>query len=361
MRGDGFLFLQRGIWYACTFRDGRRVRESLGTADRAEAERQFARIRRSKERGAYLLPTERRILVDELLDDLLVHLENKGAVSAPKVRSHLKAARLELGHLRAGMLDTATVERAQHEWRHAGDAPATINRRCEALRQAYRLAARRTPPKVRVVPHIPLLKVSNARQGFLGRADFEALLRHLPDADVRDFLEWFFWTAMRPGEIRELTWPMFDRETWTLSLDPRAAKTRRGRAIAVEGPLRAIIERRLRARRMDTQRIFHRVSHRRPGQPVRDFRVLWKAALRAAKLAPGLLPYDLRRTALRNMVRAGGDVTTVMAISGHRTRSTFDRYNITATEDIAEVVRLTAAYVDTLPKRRKVREHEPKR
>jgi integrase len=65
------------------------------------------------------------------------------------------------------------------------------------------------------------------------------------DVDVRDFVAWFWWTGMRPGEIRQLTWAMFDRETWTLNLDSKADKTRKGRVIAIEGPLREIIDRRL--------------------------------------------------------------------------------------------------------------------
>jgi site-specific recombinase XerD len=87
---------------------------------------------------------------------------------------------------------------------------------------------------------------------------------------------------------------------------------------------------------------------------VKDFRLQWKAALKSAGLAAGLRPYDLRRSALRNMVRGGTDVTVVMKISGHGTRSTFDRYNITSEEDIRAAIARTAAYVETLPKRRKV-------
>ena len=204
------------------------------------------------------------------------------------------------------------------------------------------------------MPYIPFLKVENARQGFLSRADFEALVAQLTDADVRDFVEWFWWTGMRPGEIRQLTWAMLDRETWTLHLDPKAAKIGKGRTIPLEGPLRQIIDRRIRSRRLDCPLIFHRVSKGRAGQPILDFRLQWKAALMAAKLPLGLLPYDLRRSALRNMVRGGTDFSVVMKISGHRKRSTFDRYNIVSEEDLREVAERAAAYVSQLPTERKV-------
>jgi integrase len=199
-----------------------------------------------------------------------------------------------------------------------------------------------------------MLTVENARQGFLQRADFEALVANLADPDVRDFVSFFWWTGMRPGEIRQLTWEMFDRETWTLNLDPKAAKTRKGRVIAVVGPLLTILERGITRRRLDCRLIFHRVSRGGPGQPVRDFSKQWKAALVAAQLPPGLLPYDLRRSALRNMIRGGTHETVAMKISGHRTRSTFDRYNIASADDISAAITRTATYVATLTTERNV-------
>jgi integrase len=157
---------------------------------------------------------------------------------------------------------------------------------------------------------------------------------------------------MRPGEIRALTWAAFDRETWTLRLHAKDAKTGYGRVLALEGPLRTIIDRRVASRRIGSPLIFHR-----RGRPVGDIRKQWKKACKAAGVV-GKLLYDLRRTAIRNMVRAGVDPVVAMKVSGHRTRAVFDRYNIIAEADLRDAVLKTQAYVSSLPTERKVAQLE---
>jgi len=77
---------------------------------------------------------------------------------------------------------------------------------------------------------------------------------------------------------------------------------------------------------------------------IRYFLRPWVHACKQVGLM-GRIFYDFRRTAVRNMVRASVPEVPAMSISGHRTRSVFDRYNIVSEEDLREA----AHHVSTLP------------
>ena len=168
------------------------------------------------------------------------------------------------------------------------------------------------------------------------------------DPDAADLLEWFFGTGQRPKAIKSYLWAAFDSESWTLRLHPADDKVGVGVAFPLTGVYSEIMERRLERRVVGCPFVFHR-----RGKPIRDFRGTWRSACREAGVV-GKIPYDLRKTAARNMVRAGVPEGVVMAIMGWKTRAMMDRYNITSDADKLEAQIRVERYVEGLPAERNV-------
>ena len=101
--------------------------------------------------------------------------------------------------------------------------------------------------------------------------------------------------------------------------------------------------------------LFHRECKGKPGQPITDFWDVWRNALQAAGLPAGRLFRDLRRSAVRTLIRAGVDETTAMKVSGHKTRSMLLRYNIVTERETADALLRADAHLSTQPNERRKR------
>ncbi|HTR03869.1 MAG TPA: tyrosine-type recombinase/integrase, partial [Thermoanaerobaculia bacterium] len=112
-------------------------------------------------------------------------------------------------------------------------------------------------------------------------------------------------------------------------------------------PLKDIMNRRQKRRLEGCPLIFHSngksFSANHGGLPRKHY-AAWAAACKTIGLAH-LRPYDLRRSAVRNLIHAGVPEVTAMKISGHKTRDTFRRYAIEDPSEIAAAIETVAAYV----------------
>jgi hypothetical protein len=100
---------------------------------------------------------------------------------------------------------------------------------------------------------------------------------------------------------------------------------------------------------IDCPLIFHHERKGKPGQAITDFWDLWRNALQAAGLLAERLFHDLRRSAVRTLIRAGMDEITAMKVSGPKTRSMLLRYNIVTERETADALLRADAYLSTQP------------
>ena len=158
-----------------------------------------------------------------------------------------------------------------------------------------------------------IYKARGPRQGFFEHADSEAVRRHLPPA-CQDVLDFAYYSGWRKREILELRWSEVDEGGGVVRLSPERSKTRVGRVLPIVPPIAAVLARRRAQRQGEDPVVF-----RRDAVTVRAWRTAWPEACRRAGV-PGRLLHDCRRTAARNLVRAGVPERVAMQLTGHRSR-----------------------------------------
>jgi integrase len=264
-------------------------------------------------------------------------------------------------------MSATVIERFQAEELAAEDPPAvaTINRYVGVVRQAFRLAHKQG--RLSRVPYFPMLPIDNARSGFLEPANLARLLEKLPP-HLADATEFAYLTGWRKGHISKLEWEHVDRTNRLLAVPGRLIKNRRPQTIPLAGRLWKVIERRWERREVKrndgTSFLSPQVFHRGDGKRLGEIRKTWARACREAGFAervrpgkrtlPGLLFHDLRRSAARNLVRSGVDRNVAKKITGHKTDSMFDRYNITDTRDQEIAFERLEAHLAAAPKKTNV-------
>ncbi len=344
----GYLYRRGNIWWVKYYRNGRPIRESTGSDKEMEAKR-FLKLREGDvATGRLIIPRVERVRFEDLAQDYENDYVVNNRRSLPKAKRNVRHLTKFFGGCRVANITTADIRRYITKRQQEKASNASINRELTALRRMFNLALQ--AEKIRHKPHIPNLEENNVRQGFFEEDAYRSVLRHLPD-EVRPLASFAYITGWRiPSEVQPLTWAQVDFKGGVVRLEPGTTKNREGRTFPMFPELRALLE----AQRGYTDRIQREqgriipwVFHRQ-GEPIRTFRRSWLTACRLAG-QPWRIPHDLRRTAVRNMVRMGIPERVAMQLTGHKTRSVFERYNIVSEGDLQEAGRkLTGTITGTV-------------
>jgi integrase len=335
--GEGSLYLRGRVWWISYSVRGKARWESTGTAKRSEAVKVLQSRLTAQREGRANSATAERVTFADLREMLQTSFELKSNRSWPRARqawAHLDKA---FGETRALDIDYRAVEQYAAERKREGAALGTIGYEVAVLRRAFSVAVRAQALPFR--PAFPTFKVDNARQGFFEQEEFERVLAELPQ-HLRPVATFAYWTGWRGrSEILSLTWEQVDFAAGEVRCDAAKSKGKESRVFPF-GAVPELVEV-LRGQKRSlplSEWVFHR-----NGQPIRDYYAGWRAACTRAKL-PGRLMHDFRRTAVRNLERAGVSRDVARRLTGHKTDSVYARYNIVNTRDLSEAAERLAAH-----------------
>jgi integrase len=352
-RGTGSVYPRGSVWWVKYYDAyGHVHRESSGSKRQADAERLNKKRLAEVAAGARLVGHEReRTTFDDLERAIADDYGLRRRKTLDSVLQSFRALRRSFGGWRA--CDIGYQELASYTARRLEERkPATVRRELVLLRRSMVLAHR--AGRLAIVPAFPTIAVDNARSGFFEDEQWRSVRAHLP-AHLQDVGDFAFLTDWRLMEILTLRWASLDLTRGVVSLPGRATKNGRARAFPFsEFPELGAIIARCRVRTDEAQRagrivpfVFHDKGEPlfgADGRAKRSLRRGWRRACAAVGL-PGRILHDFRRTAVRNLERAGMPRSVAMELVGHRTESVYQRYDIVSEKDLTDGVKTYAAWL----------------
>jgi integrase len=332
-RGMGSVFLRPGskhYWLSYYVRiDGKskRIREATSFTKKGDATALLRKRTGQIADGRFVEPgVQKTTRLSDLEKLVTANYVNNGFRSMVSLRAHFKRLYAHFGDALVGQIGTAQVEQFKAVSLERYQR-SSVNRALAALQRGFRLA--RQSGLIATQPTIEMLSGENVRRGFLEHDDFRRLVDSLPER-YRDPVTFLYLAGWRKGEMKSLRWGDVNLPDALITLRAENSKNKHPRKLALAGELLQIVRRAHSNRRLGCDFVFH---HR--GRPIGDFRKAWRAACRIAKVGE-IIPHDLRRCGVRNLSRAGVPQAVAMAQTGHRTVSTFLRYNITSEADMRD-------------------------
>jgi len=341
----GCIYKRGNIYWIKYYRNGKPYQESTKSPKESDAKKLLKKREGEIIEGKMPGIVFDRVKFDDLSKDFLSDYqinEKKSYARAERSANHLKEM---FEGMKVTQINTPKINEYIQKRLGEGAMNATINRELAALKRMFNLGARQTPPRVDRIPHIPMLKENNVRKGFFEHGDFLALRDALPEY-LKGFATFGYKTGWRKAEIETLTWSQVDREQGIVRLEPGDTKNDDGRTVYLDSELQEVFKAQWEKRKAAKKILPYVFPNEDGTDRIKDFRGSWDKACKEAKIGKRLF-HDMRRTAVRNMVRSGIPERVAMMISGHKTRTVFDRYNIVNADDLKRAAAKQEAYLES--------------
>lgn len=267
-----------------------------------------------------------RALIDGLDQEYQVH----GRKSLEVTRHHCKPILRLLGDRKAESLTPGLLRQYCATRQAEGRKNATINREMAILRRAYHIAYE--DGFGGVIPKFPHLRETGLRQGTYTREEFDRIVAELP-AHLKPVATFAYLTGRRRGEILQLKWEDVNLEEGWIRVRADTTKTDSPDRIPLTGELMALLD----GLRGGRETSITGAVFQYQGKPFKTFPHAWKRAATRAGL-PGRLFHDFRRSAATDLIEAGVPEQVAMRVTGHRTRSVFQRYNIVKSDSVRDAM-----------------------
>lgn len=335
-RGDGRVFQRGSVWWIQYYFDGQDRRESSRSTNKKVADKLLRQRLAKKDSGELQEAHFKQIRFADLKHIIEQDYQLSQRKSVDRLGTALKALEGTFGGTLARAITLDRLTAYANERLEGGHAPATVRYELAVLRRAFRLAQRAGKA---ICPPFPALHVSNTRTGFFERTDFEAVRARLPK-EIQRIVTLAYLTGWRTrSEVLTMQWKQVDFGAGVVRLEPGTTKNDEGRVFpfGVLPELDALLRQQweeTKALQVATGRIIPFVFHRQ-GKPIKSFRQAWTDACTLAGV-PNRLVHDFRRTAVRNLERAGVPRSVSMKLTGHKTESVYRRYAIVCEADLSE-------------------------
>lgn len=343
-KSNGWIFKRPDgtSWYVGYYVDGRKVREAAGPR-KSDAAALLEKRMREVDDGRWHPPGQ-ELGFGDLIELVRADYRANNRKSLDRVEqcaAHLARA---FGRAKASDITAARLAAYLNNRLDDGAQPSTVRNELNVLKRGMNLAVRAGLLASR--PVFPQITPTNVRTGFFEPHELDALLRELPEP-VRPVVRFMFLTGWRRGEVLSRQWRHVDFLAGVVRLEPGETKNRKGRTF----PFAALpeLEAVLNEQRAYTDAVERRTGQivpwvfHREGRPVKSFRTAWRGACKRLRL--DRIPHDFRRTAVRNLERAGVSRSVAKALVGHLTDSVYDRYAITNENDLRDGVTKLARLV----------------